>query len=201
MFFPALLSLDNDLGVGLGVYVCPLARPPEFVAGIVIPLEMRDGWRCPKWLMFASVAGLGAEVLVGSGHFSTYIIPIVVVIPGVATLDLDGLRSPLRTPLVVVLGSTSYCLYMVHVPIYTIARLVSHDHWTIPGKVFGVGAVVIGALFLAVRRLRFLVERPAERALPLHCSGIRTNFERCRYLVAWGTGPLFVTRPSQPLVT
>jgi peptidoglycan/LPS O-acetylase OafA/YrhL len=148
-------------------YICPLARLPEFVAGMVLALEVRDGWRCPSWVVIPAVA-FSAAVLPfvpsWSQEIAVTIVPFVLIIAAAASADLRGVRSVLHWRLMVALGGASYCLYLVHLPLYGIANLVTHEIWTVPTKVIGIAAVSAGALTIAQLLHRY-VEQPAEKRL------------------------------------
>jgi peptidoglycan/LPS O-acetylase OafA/YrhL len=114
-------------GFGMVVYVFPPIRLPEFLLGIVIALEVRDGLRVPWWPgLVTAVPSAIASWLIGrhggAPDQGVTVIPVVLLIAAAATSDLRARWTPLRARPMVVLGAWSYALYLVHTSVYLLVN-------------------------------------------------------------------------------
>lgn len=174
-------------GEGVGPYArsmlldyFPLSRVVQFIAGVAIACAIRKGWRSPFSLTTALSVVVGwhvamyfwSEVTVpGSFWYPSSaaqlfsLIPFALLIATVATRDLEGVRSHLARPSMVLLGQASFAWYLLHTPtILVIMHLVNSG----PGHlwerlVLWLAAVVISQLVAIAVYMRF--EHPLERWL------------------------------------
>ncbi len=153
-------------------YILPLARLPEFVLGMLLAWEVRDGLR-PRLAPALLLAGLGLAATWALPAASTRVtavvlIPILVLVPALAARDLAGGRpSVFATRTMVRLGEWSFALYLVHQIVY---RVLTH---VLPVPLqSGLGVPVVAAALCAgvavSGALYVTVERPAERLLRGH---------------------------------
>jgi peptidoglycan/LPS O-acetylase OafA/YrhL len=149
----------------------PPSRLPEFFAGIVLALHMRDGWRpqvAPRW---AWLLGLAAYVVAGFTpqvyrNAGVTFLPMCLIICVMAGQDADRRKAPLAHPLLVRVGDWSFALYLIHLPIelllaHVLPRSVTH------GVALGLisGLVAIALALLAAKVLHERVEVPMERRI------------------------------------
>ena len=161
--------LDSQFGwVGWLVYICPLARAPEFVIGLVAALLVRDG-QLPRIRMPLAVSAVLAAYAVtyASPHFVTQVglmvLPVALLIVALAQRDLAGSPSWIAGRRWVVLGEWSYALYLTHHLLLQVAqRAVGEVGGTV--AVAWVALLFVAAILVASALFRF-VERPAERRL------------------------------------
>ena len=150
------------------VYIFPPARLAEFVLGILLALEVREG-RWPRWSpTVPAIATLAAFALAGEApdtltFVAVTVVPFVALIGAVAQRDLAGRASPLRWPMLVRLGHWSYAFYLLH-------ALVLRAAFELEPSMDGMRGWFWVAAFLAVSiaasgALYTLVERPLERRL------------------------------------
>ena len=161
--------LDSQFGfVGWLVYICPLARLPEFVLGLLAALSVRDG-QLPRVRLPLAVGAVAAAYAAtyASAHFvvqvATLVVPFTLLVVALAQRELAGTPSWLAGRRWVVLGEWSYALYLTHHLMLQVAQRAV-------GEVGGTRAIAWVALLLVaavlVAGLLFhLVERPAERRL------------------------------------
>lgn len=161
--------LDSQFGwVGWLVYVCPLARTPEFVLGLVAALLARDRQLPRIRLPLAVGAVLVAyAVTYASPYFVTQVglmvLPFALVIVALAQRDLTGTRSWIAGRRWVVLGEWSYALYLTHHLLLQVAQRAVGN----VGGALAIAwvAVLLGAAVVVSSVLFRFVERPAERRL------------------------------------
>lgn len=151
------------------IYYFPPVRLLEFVAGILLALEVRAGtWpRIPvKW-----AAGLAAGAYVADGWapvsfmiVSAMIVPYLLLIGSLAEQELTQGSSPLAKPVLLRLGAWSYAFYLLHLPVLMV---FAHFRSTgMGGKV--TLAMLAGTLIVATVAAGIayrLIEHPAEKAL------------------------------------
>jgi peptidoglycan/LPS O-acetylase OafA/YrhL len=161
------------------VYVFPPIRLLEFVLGIVLArIVMTGRWRAVRashaLLLLAAcyTASLFVSPLLGMCAFT--VIPIALLIPALANMDLSNRRTFLSGRTMVRLGELSFALYMVHyIFIYatrqhTIVEAVlagepvPYGSLSVPA---GIGVILLwlAAAMVAAWLLYVLVERPAMR--------------------------------------
>ncbi|MFE1958629.1 acyltransferase family protein [Streptomyces sp. NPDC059479] len=149
------------------VYMLPPVRTLEFALGILLARIVLTG----RWI---NVRLLPASLLLVAGYVlsffvpwlyglnATVVIPLALLIPAAAVMDLRGGNSPFRGRVMVWLGEVSFALYMVHGVVLTEVRsLIGYD------QSFGIpaGAAIV-LLYLAVSLvfawlLHIGVENPA----------------------------------------
>jgi peptidoglycan/LPS O-acetylase OafA/YrhL len=150
-------------------YVFPPVRLAEFVLGVVLALELRDG-RLPAVpvgvAVTLAVAGYLAAgfVPVWFTWSATTVLPYALLIVALAQLDLRGGPSLLRDRRLLALGAWSFALYLVHLMVLESIKTL------LDGEVAGVRGVAAGVAVVAVSvplaaALFTLVEKPLERRL------------------------------------
>ncbi|MFJ6700837.1 acyltransferase family protein [Streptomyces sp. NPDC091272] len=148
------------------VYVLPPVRALEFVLGMLLARMVREGvWRSPHPALTAALAVAGyllaTQVPYLYGLVAATVVPLAVVTASVAHADATGRRTRLSGRTLVVLGETSFALYLVHrlVLMYGHRLLGATHSWSTPVAVLLVVASFVVSLLLA-RALYLLVERP-----------------------------------------
>lgn len=123
------LSAEDVTSAGpmvLGTYA-PIARLNEFVLGMVVAVALRQGWRCPvpvRHVVALLAAGFLVLWLLRDATFRSEVpydavnqvaAPLfALLVAAVATRDLAGGRSWLRSRAMVRLGQWSYAFYLFH---------------------------------------------------------------------------------------
>ena len=183
----ASTTQDPELLDGL-LYVHPVPRLLQFVAGMVVGFALADGWRprlvtwqtsCLLAAVWTGVTALNGVLLrspglnpfageIGLPRYlaELLVLPFVVVaVLAVARDDQEGRRTPISRPVWLLLGQWSLALYLWHQLFF---RLVADalDGVDVPaaaGPVLFVG-LLVAAVGLSAG-LHVVVERPAERYL------------------------------------
>ncbi|BBH68024.1 hypothetical protein ACTI_47090 [Actinoplanes sp. OR16] len=151
------------------IWVFPVTRLPEFAAGMLLALIVRQG----RW---PSRFGLApAMVLAAAAYLSVRwlpddfrivagtVVPLALLVAATAAADVAGARSPWRSSTAVRLGEISYAFYLVH---QLVLRLVVHGLGIEHTAVAGLGIAVL-ALALALAASWLLYERVENPALRL----------------------------------
>jgi peptidoglycan/LPS O-acetylase OafA/YrhL len=153
----------------------PIVRMLEFVLGIMTArLVLTGRWlRLPLWAAscLVAVGWATAMLLVHSslwGVVAAAIIPIILFIPTIASVDLAGRRLFLEHPVMLWLGKASFSFYLVHLLVleYVVfAFSGSITHWQPLSGWSGVGtlAVALAAALLITAGVHHLVEMPVYR--------------------------------------
>ena len=168
------LVLDRDSLLG-GLVWSPVMRLPEFVAGVLLCLEVKDGMRVRWWAAIAGVVvAIPAAVAAPSpvAEAGVAMIPSVLVVGACASNDL---RSCWRPPKALVeLGTWSYALYLLHFPLMLLLR---NRGWLaavlISLVAIGLSGLVYARFELPMEqslRRRLAVDAPA-RAVPGRLAG------------------------------
>jgi peptidoglycan/LPS O-acetylase OafA/YrhL len=149
-------------------YIFPPARLPEFLLGVLLALEVRDG-RWPYVPMLPAVVCAAAAYAIAGWvnepfrWISVTVVPFVVLIGSAAHADLKGRPSLFRARGLVVLGVWSYAFYLLHQLLLRLAQVLhvgggpAHALLWTPILL----AITVGSAAL----LFVLVERPLERGL------------------------------------
>jgi peptidoglycan/LPS O-acetylase OafA/YrhL len=151
------------------VYIFPLARGLEFALGMVMARVVSSGRWIPVrvWqAVLLTVAGYLAIPYLPFlfGQVAVTVGPLALLIPAVATADLNGTRSVWRSRTMVWLGNVSYAFYLVHQLVIRVGHFaLGGGRWATPN------AVAADLIFLAVAvglaaLLYYGVERPCMRA-------------------------------------
>lgn len=171
----------TQLGVGSQTYwlstTLPIIRLPEFVAGMALGLEAREG-RWPRLRLRTAIAvtavGLAADALVvlflDDAGFrlataAVTIVPFLILVPTMARYDALCHTPRWVTPRLIEWGNRSYAFYLVH-------QLVTrtYDHWH-PQRTEGTWVALLTILgmlavsMLLADQLYRHVERRFERRL------------------------------------
>jgi len=155
----------------------PLTRMLEFALGILLARIVLNG----KWFRLpvlpALVLGVGGYLALLYlpvnflyTYVATLILPIALIIPAVASADISGRRSLLRTRPMVYLGNISFAFYLVHYLVLTYGHLAfgnqlgpmgapAGPQWSILGGSLFLTGCFVTSLVLAAALYTF-VERP-----------------------------------------
>jgi peptidoglycan/LPS O-acetylase OafA/YrhL len=151
------------------VWVFPLARLPEFVAGMVLARIVREGrWPAvPLW----SVVALTVAVYLSSrwlpGDFrlvACTAVPLALLVSAFGATDAAGRRTPLAGRLAVWLGTLSFAFYLVHqLVLRLVVKVAGAGHAAPAGIALALAALVvaIGGSWLLFR----CVEQPGMRLI------------------------------------
>jgi peptidoglycan/LPS O-acetylase OafA/YrhL len=157
------------------VFVLPPVRMLEFLIGILLARVVRAG----LWIPLAAVpaAGLAIVGYVGSGYLPgsfSYIagtvVPLALLIPAVATTDLRGGYSILRSRTMVWLGEISFAFYLLH---QLVIRFVYKAFGSRSWPTFGALCLIVAMLALALAA-SWLLYRVVEQPLMDRLAGRRT---------------------------
>jgi peptidoglycan/LPS O-acetylase OafA/YrhL len=149
--------------------ILPLTQLPIFVIGVVLALEVKDGWRprVPLGVTAAvTAAGIAAAYAVPEPYWrvAPMLIPFALIIVHAVMADLDGRPGLLTHPVLVRLGLWSYALYLCHgLVLTTVGYSLGRQVGLRTGLLFDVVLTVTAIALSAV--LHELVERPLERRL------------------------------------
>ena len=150
--------------------VNPLLELGQFMLGILLALELKDGWR-PQ--VAGSLVAASAIPLIIAAKFTPQYFAHYLLLPAFAAIivlaagsDAAGHRSFLNARLSVYLGEVSYAFYLVHVLVLWL--LVTHLDFARPWSLKR-GLVVVAIAFtvtlVAAMALHHGVERPFQRWL------------------------------------
>jgi len=163
---------DDYFGAGgptvFVAYVFPPVRALEFVLGITLALDLKEGRRLRvPWGAAVALAALAYTVarLVPTGldFAAVTIVPFALLLQVAAQRDLDGRPTVFAHRWVVVLGEWSFCFYLVHRLVMLAVLHVSPPSGGVRGL-----AVLAGCFVLALAAawlLHAAVEKPAYRRL------------------------------------
>jgi peptidoglycan/LPS O-acetylase OafA/YrhL len=154
------------------IWLFPVARLPEFVAGMLLARIVQEG----RWPTSAVGGVLPATALAAVGYVGSAwlpddlrivagtAIPLALLIAAVGAADAAGRPTPWRSGWAVWLGEVSYAFYLVHL---LVLRLFAKAFGTDHSAVVEIG-LVVAALAVAVFGswlLYICVERPGMRIL------------------------------------
>ncbi len=151
------------------IWVLPLSRLPEFVAGMLLARVVRAGrWPGVDWRAVALVA---AACYVAAAHLPTglrlvagTVVPLALLIPALAATDLAGRHTVVAGRTAVYLGELSFAFYLVHeLVLRALAKLVGVGHGQLAGT--GLSLAALGTAVAASALLHHLVELPGMRLL------------------------------------
>jgi peptidoglycan/LPS O-acetylase OafA/YrhL len=149
-------------------YIVPVARLPEFILGILLALQIRDGhWRALPLLPAAALAGAAC---IAAGWVpdpfqwvSVTLVPFVILIGSAAQADIDERPSMFRTRRLITLGLWSYAFYLLHELVLRVGSALHLEGGPHRALLFGSLLLVITVALSGV--LFAVVERPMERRL------------------------------------
>jgi peptidoglycan/LPS O-acetylase OafA/YrhL len=163
-------SPSQNHGTGFWLmYIFPPVRFLEFVAGMILALEVRDGTRLRISLRSAVAIAVAAYLAAGfvpiyAMWLAVTLLPFTLLIFTAATADVDGARSWLRTPILIKLGEISYCFYLLHQLILIASgRLANWAGVPYSATKFAIPDLIVSVI--AAYLLYRFVERPFERRL------------------------------------
>jgi peptidoglycan/LPS O-acetylase OafA/YrhL len=190
------LLVAGGVAVGLSAaghsdtaYTLPLVRLPEFMLGIVLAVEFRDGWRPRVSARWLAVAFVVAAVLAteSPGKIGGY----AVVLPGAALIiwaaeqDMSGRASWLVSPWALWLGQASFAFYLVHSLVLRVAVAEfgwDHDWPLLSG--FAVTFAIFAVTLSVSAALHHGVERPMQKMIAGRSSRRSSEAHRDKRLTA-----------------
>lgn len=160
------------------IWLLPLARLPEFVAGMLLARIVTDG-RWPRFGVWPATV-LTVVVYLASrwlpDHFRIVagtIIPLALLVAAVGAADAAGRPTPWRSRWAVWLGEVSYAFYLVHLLALTLVTRVAGTSHSALVEV-GLAAAALALALLGSWLLYRFVELPGIRLLrPRHSAGHR----------------------------
>jgi peptidoglycan/LPS O-acetylase OafA/YrhL len=165
-----LRPVQQDTGFAFwAIYINPVYRLLEFVAGIALAGLLRTGFRIRLPVAAAMGLALAAYLLVNrfpmyAARVPVTIIPFCLLILVCAQADVAGARTGLRATWLVTLGQWSFAFYLVHQLVLRVVDDRAPTHWGTVGTLAFV--LVVYAASVAVARVLYtLVEAPWERRL------------------------------------
>ncbi|WP_165354269.1 acyltransferase family protein [Nocardioides glacieisoli] len=168
----SLVERNPEGGINYYLYEQPALRLSEFVAGVVIAVLVRDGWR-PRFPVPAAIAAAGVVVLAISVPDGSLpgAIPEVILLPAFALLiaaaagaDLRGTPGLLQHRALVYAGELSFAFYLLHGQVlFTVEQYVTLFPSKPVGALYTLGTFLLAGL--AAAALHHLVEKPAQRRI------------------------------------
>jgi peptidoglycan/LPS O-acetylase OafA/YrhL len=157
-------SGGHDAGVGFWLlYIFPPTRLLEFLLGMLLALEVRDGRRLRMPL--PTVAVTAGVALVVAGRVPIYLtwvavtlVPYLLLVRALAEADLDDRPSWLRRRSLVWLGERSYALYLVHQLLLAATKHVVPHLAPVPA--IGLSIIVLAAATACAHVLYTVIEIP-----------------------------------------
>ena len=154
------------------VYIFPPSRLPEFLIGILLALEIRDGsWRrvplLPSCALVIAVVVFEEHLPVGFRFAAATLIPVMLVVLATAGADLRGAARVLHNRWLIRLGEWSFAFYIVHnLVVLEFARRANPYHWPSSDAFpLVLAAALVVVSIAAAAALHHLVEIPAQRLL------------------------------------
>jgi peptidoglycan/LPS O-acetylase OafA/YrhL len=152
------------------VWVFPLARLPEFCAGMLLARLVRDGaW--PAFLRVRLAAGLLVAAYAATNwlpadfrYVAGLVVPLALTIGALGARDAAGRPSRLASPVLLWLAQLSYAFYLVHSLVLRVVLHVAGADRALPGQLALAGislAVTVVVSWLVFR----LWEQPARRRI------------------------------------
>jgi peptidoglycan/LPS O-acetylase OafA/YrhL len=152
------------------VYRSPL-RVPEFIIGVILGIFILRQQAVPflrfSWTPALALLGLFALISTQNLFFVQFaLVPLCAVLLGGLMCGEGWMSKVLSWPLLVLLGETSYSLYIIHAPIHQLylaaeSGSFSNTHFLYPRDFWLYLVIVAGSAFLVCH----YVERPACRIL------------------------------------
>lgn len=147
-----------------GFNVNPLARLPEFLAGMSIYRLYKSGNLVRLWLprfnfpliFIAMIAALALTNFIPypefgfSGSFTYSIVPLPFAVLMIVTLLDERANTYMRNKTLVLLGESSFALYLIHKPIVILVAAFLQDHREINGAVTSALLVLFAVLFVLI---------------------------------------------------
>jgi len=163
----------------------------EFAFGMLIGMAMKSGYRLPGWI--STVVVVSAAVAIAFSYRWSHIDRAVIWgIPSaaiVATLVL--MRQPQRHPLIlkglVLLGDSSYALYLVHPIAITLPRHLFHRVLDPASAPLLYGVLMLGTAIGASLVVHLAFEAPMTRVLG---NALKARLLRCRTARPEGLAPI-----------
>ncbi|MEU3756636.1 acyltransferase [Streptomyces olivoreticuli] len=151
-------------------YMLPPVRALDFVLGIVMARIVLTG----RWIRLPAVPAAllviagwylaATELPRAYGFVAATLVPLALLIPAVATADIEGTASPLRGRVALWLGEVSFAFYLVHrlVLVYGHQALGLRRTWPTAQALGLVGVALVLSMLLAWA-LHQAVEQPVMR--------------------------------------
>lgn len=180
------------------IWILPVARLPEFIAGMLLARIVLDGrWRPTRiWPIalvavaaFICVRWLPEDLRIVAGTA----VPFALLIAAIGAADAAGRPTWVRSRTFVRLGEASYAFYLVHhLMLRLMVRIAGADHSTLVEILLVL--LTLGLTLVASFALYRIVERPAMTLV-----GRRYNAQHGRLPRARATGVSGATRGPSPV--
>jgi peptidoglycan/LPS O-acetylase OafA/YrhL len=131
------------------IWVFPVARLPEFVAGMLLARIVHSGrWPAvPVWPVAALAVGAYLSVRWLPDNFRVVAgtaVPLALLVAAVGAADADGRGTPWATRWAVWLGEISYAFYLVHqIVLRVLAKETGTGHHLLAGAGLALGALAV----------------------------------------------------------
>lgn len=151
------------------IYVFPLARAPEFVAGMALALVVKAG-RWPRFGVWPATALAVAAYVISRPlpddlhYVAITAVPLALLIGAVGAADAGGRPTVWSSRWAIWLGETSFAFYMVHQLAIRLVVRVSGESRSMAVEL-AVALACLGLAVLASWALYRVVELPAMRRL------------------------------------
>jgi exopolysaccharide production protein ExoZ len=143
----------------------------EFTFGMFIALAYRAGWKIPSWVSTLLVVGAATAIIIPTfiGYDPglrpiAYGIPAALIVAG-ATLSRATLRPSPLVAFAVLLGDSSYALYLTHPIVHTLPRRLFSTFMNPKGYPVSYGCLLIALSIAVAIAVHLLFERPVTKWL------------------------------------
>jgi peptidoglycan/LPS O-acetylase OafA/YrhL len=135
-------------------YIAPPVRLGEFVIGMVVALEMLDGWRpriqYPLALTIAAASLVVLEIVPAAWALTAVtVVPFTLLIAAAASADLNGRSTTFSTRTAVKLGEWSFAFYLIHELVLRAARQILPEHKSVPVQIVALAACIALSIALS----------------------------------------------------
>lgn len=166
---PAVVQLTPDGWHYWLIWIFPVARLPEFVAGMLLARVVREGRWIGLSLGWATAIAVVAYAVARWVPFDARIvaftaIPFALLIAAAGSADAAGLPTLWRHRWAVFLGEISYAFYLVHQLVLRGVKFAIGSHQSIAVEAL-VAVLALGITLVLSWALYRFVEQPAMRAL------------------------------------
>ncbi len=147
--------------------VHPLARVHEFIIGICIGFLFERGYRVPEmatWLAglaIVTVACFSGSIPFAFLHNGIFDPLFAVLILGLASAS----HSLLSNPGMLLLGESSYALYIIHHPLWRWMSVLNHSTWNVKEDTLVFFALYLVLVIASSIAVFLLIEQPGRRLL------------------------------------
>jgi peptidoglycan/LPS O-acetylase OafA/YrhL len=151
------------------LYYFPPVRLAEFVCGMLLAIEVGHGtwFKIPTFLAVALALGAYAGSSWAPPAFaivSVTLVPFILLIGAMGSIDIAQKRSFLRSRAMVRLGMWSFAFYLVHGPVLEVFAHFEPIYQGVGGAI-GTGFATLAASVLVAALCYHFVERPLEQII------------------------------------